>query len=157
MFMLFIILTIIAIGLILTVLELFFIPGTTIVGLLGVIFSIAGIIITFRYFGSDIGFVVLASTTAAKIGVLYWSFHYKAWSRFSLKSAIRSKVNEGMTEGLTIGQTGTALSTLRPFGKAQINNREYEVKTLSGRYVDTGAQIIIKDISSNQIIVEPTP
>lgn len=156
MVMLTIILIILGIGMVLLILELFFIPGTTIVGLLGLIFSIAGIVITYRHFGSETGHIVLISTTAFKAGILYWSFHYNAWSRFSLKSAMKNRVNEGLTEGLSVGLKGKALSSLRPFGKAQINDREYEVKTLTGGFIDNGTEIRILEIRSNQIIVEPT-
>ena len=153
--MVIIILTIILIGVILTVLELFFVPGTTLVGLLGLIFSIAGVVITYRYYGTDVGMYVLSATTVLKLGILYYSFQRKAWTQFSLKTAINSKVNEGITDGLTIGETGVTMSTLRPIGKARFNQREFEVRT-SGNYIDTGMAIRITDISSNQITVEPT-
>lgn len=153
--MIIIISTIILIGLALTVLELFFIPGTTLVGLLGLIFSIAGVIITYRHYGSDIGLYILISTSLLKIGIIYFTFQRKAWNHFSLKSSIKSKVNEGITDGLEIGNTGITVSTLRPIGKAQFNDREYEVKT-SGNYVENGIDIRITQISFNQITVEPT-
>jgi membrane-bound ClpP family serine protease len=155
MLMISIILIIIFIGLVLTVLELFFIPGTTLVGMLGILFSIAGVVITYKHFGPDTGLYVLIATSILKIGIIYFSFQRKAWTQFSLKSSIESKVNEGITEGLEIGHKGKTVSTLRPIGKAQFNNREYEVKT-SGTYLDHGIEIRIIQISSNQITVEPT-
>jgi len=155
MFMITIILVILAIGLLLTVLELFFIPGTTIVGILGVIFSIAGIAITYDQFGPEIGMYVLIVTSIAKVGVLYWSFHTGAWMRFSLKSAITSKVNEGITNGLVIGEQGITMTTLRPAGKAEFGQRILEVTT-AGTYIENGSVVRIKSIDSNQITVEPT-
>lgn len=155
MFMISIILVILAIGLILTVLEIFFIPGTTLVGILGMVFSISGVVITFRYFGPEVGWYVVMATTLVKIGVLYWSFHVNAWSKFSLKSSMKSKVNEGITDGLLVGATGRAVSTLRPSGKAEFNERQFEVRT-AGPYVENGTQIRITGIILNQIIVEPT-
>ena len=153
--MLTIILIILAIGLLLTIVELFFIPGTTFVGVLGVVFSVAGIIIAYEHFGAEIGLYILLSTSVVKLGILYWSLHIKAWNKFSLKSAITSRVNGDRTEGLIIGQTGTAITTLRPFGKGEFMNRQIEVKT-TGPYLENGASIRIREITDNQIIVEPT-
>jgi len=155
MLMLVIILAILLIGLVLTIIELFFIPGLTVVGILGVMFTISGIIISYKVFGSDIGLIVMISTAAVKLGIWYYSFQYKAWSKFSLKSSINSKVNEGLTENLQVGAVGTTISTLRPVGKAEFRQRQFEVKT-SGGYIETGVQIRITGINSNQITVEPT-
>jgi membrane-bound ClpP family serine protease len=155
MFMLTVILAILAIGLLLTIVELFFIPGATIVGVLGLIFSIAGIVIAYKHFGSEIGMYVLLSTTAVKVAILYWSFQRKAWKKFSLKSTSGSKVNEGETDHLAVGDTGVTVSTLRPSGKAEIRERHFEVRT-SGAYLENGAAIRIIEINSHQIIVEST-
>ncbi len=62
MFMWIIIISLLAIGLGLIIVELVFIPGTTVVGLLGLIFSIVGIVISYSHFGNDIGFYILLGT-----------------------------------------------------------------------------------------------
>ena len=59
-----------------------------------------------------------------------------------------------MIDPLNIGDEGKTISTLRPIGKAEFNNKQFEVKT-SGDYLDTGTPIRITKIHSNQIIVEP--
>jgi membrane-bound ClpP family serine protease len=149
-----IIIALLAIGLALIIAEIVFIPGTTLVGVLGLVFSIAGIVISYEHFGSQVGFYILLGMGLATGGALYYSFKSGVWSKFSLKSSNKGKVNEGMVSDLTIGDEGKALSTLRPVGKAKFKNQEYEVKTL-GDYVDNGTPIRIKLIMSNQIIVEP--
>jgi membrane-bound ClpP family serine protease len=154
MLMWIIIIALLAIGLALIIAEIIFIPGTTLVGVLGLVFSVAGIVISYEYFGSDVGFYILLGMGAATAGALYYSFKSGVWQKFSLKSSNKSKVNEGMVSELTIGDEGKALSTLRPVGKAKFKNQEYEVKTL-GDYVDHGTPVRIKLIMSNQIIVEP--
>ncbi len=154
MLMWIIIVALLAIGLALIIAEIIFIPGTTFVGVLGVVFSIAGIVISYQHFGSDVGFYILLGMGLATAGSLYYSFKSGAWNKFSLKTSHKSKVNEGLVDELVIGDEGQALSTLRPVGKARFKNQEYEVKTL-GDYVDNGTPIRIKLILSNQIIVEP--
>jgi membrane-bound ClpP family serine protease len=154
MFMWVIIIALLAIGLGLIIVELVFIPGTTVVGLLGLIFTIVGIVISYRHFGNDIGLYILLGTSAAALVTLYFSFRSRAWSRFSHKSAIDSKVNEGMLKELNVGDEGTTRSALRPIGTAEFGNRNFEVRT-AGTFLDSGTRVKIVRIQSNQIIVEP--
>lgn len=149
-----IIISLLLIGLALVIVELVFIPGTTIIGLLGVIFSILGIVVSYRHFGSETGFYILMSMLAVTLASLVYSFRSGAWSRFSLKTSMEGKVNEGMLASLKVGDEGITVSTLRPIGKAEFQSKQFEVKT-SGDYVEPGRQIRIKDIIAHQIIVEP--
>jgi membrane-bound ClpP family serine protease len=155
MLMWIIILSLLLIGLTLIIVELVFIPGTTVVGLLGLVFAIVGIIISYSHFGNDTGLYILLSTSAATLLALIYSFRSGAWSKFSLKSSSDSKVNEGMTASLQIGDEGVTVSTLRPIGKAEFNNKTFEVKT-SGNYIERGEKVRITRIEAHQIVVEPT-
>jgi membrane-bound ClpP family serine protease len=154
MIMWIIILSLLLIGLALIVIELIFIPGTTVVGLLGFIFAGAGVVIGYQHFGSDTGLYILIGTLVATLGALFYSFRSGAWSRFSNKSSNDGKVNEGITGGLSIGDEGVTLSTLRPIGKAEFNSKTFEVKT-QGQYVETGQHVRIIQIRLNDIVVEP--
>jgi len=107
-----------------------------------------------RYFGSEVGWVMLGSTSVASGGLLYFSFTTNVWSRFSLKSSNKGKVNEGELDQLLVGMEGKAISALRPIGKAELNNQIVEVKT-NGDYLDSGSRIRVIKIVSNQIIIEP--
>jgi membrane-bound ClpP family serine protease len=149
------VISLILFGLALLVAEIIFVPGTTLVGVLGFVFLIIGIGLSFHYFGSNVGWITAGGAAVASGLVLYFSFKANVWGRFALKSSNQGKVNEGELEGLAPGQEGVALSALRPVGKAEVAGRTYEVKTLGG-YVTTGTKIRIIQILSNQIIVEPT-
>ncbi len=149
-----IVISLLLIGLTLIIVELVFIPGTTVVGLLGLIFAIVGIVISYSHFGNDIGFYILLATLASTLAALFYSFRSGAWSKFSLKSSINSKVNEGIMASLQIGDEGITVSTLRPMGKAEFNSKTFEVKT-SGNYIETGEKVRITQIESHQIVVEP--
>lgn len=148
-----IIILLLLIGLALIVIELVFIPGTTVVGILGVVFAAASIVISYKHFGSDTGFSILVFATIATLATLIYSLRTGVWSRLSLKTSITSKVNEGLNDNLKVGDIGKSLSTLRPIGKAEFEAKQYEVKT-SGEYIESGIAIRIKEIHSNQIIVE---
>lgn len=154
MLMWIIIIALLAVGLMLIVAELVFIPGTTIVGLLGFAFAAVGIVTTYRHFGNDIGLYILLGMSGLSLVTLIYSIRSKSWSRFSLKTASNSKVNEGLMESLVVGEEGKAISTLRPIGKAEFKNKQFEVKT-TGDYLETGTRIRILQIQSNQITVEP--
>ncbi len=149
-----IIISLLAIGLGLIIVELVFIPGTTVVGLLGLIFSIVGIVISYKHFGNDIGFYILIGTLITTLAGLFYSFRSGAWTRFSLKSSIESKVNEGMLKVLNVGDEGTTRSSLRPMGTAEFANQNYEVRS-TGSFLDSGTRVKIIQIQSNQIVVEP--
>lgn len=149
-----IVVSLIAFGLALIVAEIVFVPGTTLVGVLGFAFIILGVGLSFRYFDSTAGWITVGATGVSSAVILYYSFTTNVWGKFSLKTSSNSKVNEGELDQLTVGVEGQTTSTLRPVGKAEINNKTYEVKT-SGGYVETGKRIRVTKILSNQIFVEP--
>lgn len=141
-------------GLALVVAEIIFVPGTTVVGVIGFIFLVVGVGFAFRYFGSETGWITVGITAVVSGVVFYYSFKSNVWGRFALKSSIDSKVNEGTLDALTVGQEGQTTSALRPVGNAQLGEKIFEVKT-TGDYLESGRAIRITQISSNQIIVEP--
>ena len=149
-----IIISLLLLGLALLIIEIVFVPGTTLVGIIGVIFAGSGVLITFREYGNETGVYVLIGASAITAVALYASFRSNAWRRFANNSAIRSKVNEGLTATLALGDEGVALSTLKPMGKVQFKSGQFEVKTL-GDYVDVGTKVKIVHIESSQIIVKP--
>lgn len=154
MLMWIVIIALLFIGLSLIVAELVFIPGTTVVGLLGFAFAVVGIAISYKHFGNAIGLYILIGMSAVTLITLIYSFRSDSWTRFSLKTAINSKVNEGIVASLTVGEKGKTLSNLRPIGKAEFQNQPFEVKT-TGEYIESGTAVRIAHIHANQIIVEP--
>jgi membrane-bound ClpP family serine protease len=150
----FVITALILAGLALLVIEVVFIPGTTVVGLIGLLFVAVGITISYSTYGSTIGTYVLTGTAVGTALSLYLSFRKGAWKKFALNTSIDSQVNKGMYAELNVGDEGVAVSTLRPIGKGEFQNKTIEVKTL-GNYIDAGTRIKIVQVFSNQAIVEP--
>jgi membrane-bound ClpP family serine protease len=148
------VISLIAVGIILVVVEIIFVPGTTVVGLLGGLLAVVGVVLSFSYFGNQTGWYVLAATSVLSGGLLYWSLRSRAWERFSLKTTIDGRVNEIDLNFLKTGDEGSAVSALRPMGKAEIGGKLFEVTSL-GIYIETGTRIRIVRVSSNQIVVEP--
>lgn len=144
----------IVLGLILIIVELIFVPGTTIVGILGFLFSGVGIYLSFTYYGPVIGFAVLGASAVVAGIAIYVSFKGEIWKKFSLNTALNSRVNEEYKYNLLVGDTGKAVSSLRPIGKAEFNEVIFEVRS-NGRYIGSGEPIKIIKIESNRIFVEP--
>ena len=148
------IISLIVIGLALLVIELIFIPGTTIVGIVGLLCVISGLVLTFSNFGDTVGWVATGGTTVFAAAVFLYAFKSGAWSKFALKSNIDSKVNQDKPINVKVGDEGIALSTLRPMGKAEIENEVLEVRSL-GELVPTDSKIRVIKVNKREIFVEP--
>jgi len=146
--------SLILLGLALIIVEIIFVPGTTFVGITGFVLLAIGVWLGFRYFGGQTGWTIAGITAVSSGVILVYAFKANVWGRFSLKSSIDSKVNEGELDGIVAGAEGVALSALRPSGKAELASRTFEVRTM-GAYVESGTRIRVMQIVSNQIIVEP--
>ena len=148
------VLSLILFGLTLVVAEIVFVPGTTFVGIVGFVFLVLGTGLSFRYFGNGVGWATTGGSAVVSGATLYFAFKANVWGRFSLKSTSTSRVNEETLNAVTIGEEGVTVSALRPSGKAELDNKLYEVRTM-GNYVASGIKIRVKQIQAHQIIVEP--
>ena len=149
-----VVLSLITLGIIFIIVEILFVPGTTIVGILGIISTILGVYLSFVYFGTTIGVWFAAGSGILFVGGIYIGFKQKTWDKFSLKSTMTGKFNEGLTSALQVAERGIALSTLRPFGKAEFAGKTFEVRSM-GDYVDSGTSVEIVKINGNTIYVKP--
>ncbi|MFZ9980958.1 MAG: NfeD family protein [Cyclobacteriaceae bacterium] len=141
-------------GLLLLVVEILFVPGTTLVGLLGFILVLTGGTLSFKYFGPETGWLTVGGSSILSALALYASFKSKLWSKFSLKSSMTGLAVENLDDKLQAGQEGKALSSLRPSGKAEFGNIVCEVRTRGG-FADAGSRLKISEVSGSVIIVEP--
>ena len=147
------IISLIIIGMALLIIELIFIPGTTFVGIIGLLCVISGLVLTFNHFGNSMGWVATGGTAIFSSAVIIYAFRTGAWNKFALKGAIDSKVNEDKPIGLKIGDVGIARSALRPIGKGEFENAEFEVRSL-GELEQTNSKIRIVKIENRKIFVE---
>lgn len=142
-------------GMVLLIIEIIFVPGITILGIIGGALVVFGIIISYSKFGNNTGTIILVSTIVIGGAVTIYSFKTGVWKRFALNTTIDSKFNDNIEIEHLLGSEGITLSNLRPYGKAEIYNSTYEVKTL-GSFLSTGAKIKVTNISKDhKIFVEP--
>lgn len=147
------IILLVLVGLVLIYLELIFVPGTTFLGLIGLILTGIGIYIAFEKHGTSTGYLVLGGTFAVTIVALVYSFKAKSWDRFALKLQNKAKVNQGYASDLQIEMRGVALSDLKPIGKVEFGNKSYEA-TSHGHLIESGQEVRIVRIDRNKIIVD---
>ncbi|MDR0789624.1 MAG: NfeD family protein [Bacteroidales bacterium] len=147
------ILLILAGGIGLLILELVAIPGTTIVGLLGLGMISWGVYNMYGEYGVAWGTFSLIFCLAVAILLLIYSLRDKTWKRFSLNKSIDSKVNE-LTTPVAVGEKGITVTRLAPIGIAEINGERMEVYTAT-TFVDPNTNIEVERVEGNKIMVKP--
>lgn len=162
---------IIVFGLLLVLVEIFFLPGTTISGLLGIGSIIGGIVLSYVHLGTEMGNTILLCSMA--IGLIFIMLAYR-----KLKSGDIS-LNEDMSQSrvpspafhkvtrnignhddhtvdklyaVKVGDKGIALGDIKPTGKAIINNLTYIVKSAEG-FIPDNASIEVVAIRQNSVDV----
>jgi membrane-bound ClpP family serine protease len=148
------VLLLIGVGLILLTIEMIFVPGTTILGIVGLICIVIGVFLSFQYFGSGVGWSVLIISSAVGLTALIYSLRSGVWDKFALKKTIDGHFNEEFPIEIQVGDVGEAVSALRPIGKADFNNKLIEVRS-DGNYVKTGERIQVIRVDDNKVYVEP--
>lgn len=141
-------------GIGLLIIEVIFIPGTTIVGIAGFICSGFGVYLGYDYFGSATGTTILIVSSGFLLVVMIYAFKSRAWERFSLKDENTGRFNDDFKVSLSVGDQGQTISSLKPSGKALFNEKELEVRS-NGGFINENQQIKIIRIEPNKIIVEP--
>lgn len=144
---------IIAIGLGLIVIEIIFVPGTTVVGILGLLCIIGGVMYGFSTFGAPIGWGITAATVLISTAVIIISLKSGVWKRFALNKSMESKVNDHIPITVKEGDQGITLSALRPIGNAEFGNDKMEVTTL-GELIDSGSKVKVTQVEGRIIYVE---
>lgn len=143
----------ILLGLALLVAEVIFIPGTTLVGILGVVFAGLGVFLGFTAYGYETGIWLLIGTSIAAVVCVLLSVRNRSWHRLSLNNSMNSRVNEDEVL-VQVGARGVTISNLRPAGKAEFNGVVYEVRT-RGNHLEVGTPVRVSKVEDRNIFVEP--
>jgi membrane-bound ClpP family serine protease len=141
-------------ALVLLLVEIIFIPGTTWFGLAGVVLAIIGVYISFRQLGNTAGWLITGSFAVVWAAALYYGFRANIWRRFALNQQIESRVNDETRLFLRTGDTGRTVSALRPMGKAEFAGQWLEVQTLGG-FLDENIAIEVVKTEGTKIFVKP--
>ena len=140
-------------GLVLLLVEILFIPGTTVVGILGFLVSLAGLAFAFMNFDYSLALWIAGGFLAMNFGAVWYGFSSGVWKKLSLKSTQTGGAFDGRLDGLSVGMEGVAVSDIKPFGKAAIQGEWYEVKSETG-FIEVGRAVVITKIEHNKITVK---
>lgn len=151
----YLVLAIIVLGILLVVLEILVIPGTTVVGVIGGVLMGTGVVLAYSTQDDTMtGHFVLAGTSVATVILLYWSYKVLKSKKYSLYDVIDGKVNELEPGLINVGDEGLTLSALRPEGKARFKDKTFAVFS-QGEMIDVNVSITVLKINGNKIIVKP--
>lgn len=140
-------------GIVLLIVEIIFVPGTTVIGILGFILGGYGVYMGYTTFGNSTGHLILVGTLTVGVVATFYSLRSGSWKRFALSGSLEHKVNEGLTLELELGKEGQTVSALKPVGKALFDDKEYEVTSL-GNFIEEKSTVRIIRIENNKVIVE---
>ena len=141
-------------GFLLIFVEFFFIPGNTVIGLSGIAINAFGIYQVYHVYDATTGSIVLGIFLFIFIGSIVYAAKTKAWQRFSHEEKLTSRIKNMEENEVVKDDTGEAISAIRPFGKAIIKGKTYEVQSM-GDFINTGTTLIVVKVTPNKIYVEP--
>ncbi|MCY3973956.1 MAG: hypothetical protein OXF02_00185 [Simkaniaceae bacterium] len=165
-------------GLILLAVELFFIPGSGVFGILGIVLTVLGL---FALMLPGIGkldishwdrLVLLSSTLVVRLTWLITSLVFAVILILLLARFCRDRffrfsrlVLHEHKEGISLrksdetlpeeGEIGIAITALRPSGKVRIGTKRYDA-TLQAGYAESGTPVEVTGHSAHFLIVRPT-
>ncbi len=153
-------------GVILVVVEIFFVPGLGVPGVLGLVFVIAALVLALIGIPIDVSFKtgVLADAMTRVLMSLLGAFVLAlvVMRLFSRTSMGRALVLEDAETGFLsapsasdlVGQTGEALTDLRPAGKITIDGKRHEA-TSEREFIARGARVRVIGKDGPALIVRP--
>ncbi len=134
--------------------EIIFVPGTTVVGLVGAGVGIWAIVLGYQQLGTPGGHWLLGGYLALGTGTVVLALRSRAWLRFGLQNRLDSGTGFVGSPLPEVGQTGVAVSALRPMGTAEINGHRYEV-TSPETFLASGTPLVVISATHRQITVRP--
>tara|TARA_B100001758_G_scaffold235361_1_gene235388 strand:- start:1143 stop:1616 length:474 start_codon:yes stop_codon:yes gene_type:complete len=143
------------IGIILILIEILFIPGTTIFGILGIISIFSSDYLSYSYFGSEIAIIYSISNAILSLIIIVYALKSDTWKKIALNKVHLEKVNKNKYGELKKGDLGISSSSLKPYGKAIFGDKTYEVKSLEN-FIEENKKIKIINILQDKILVKTT-
>jgi len=146
-----VILMVIAIGLL--ILEIFFLPGTTLGGIAGGIFAIVGIWYAYLRLGIYWGNITLIASIVFFGAAFFWFVKSNALNKIALNEEVSSKIETVNEEKIKPGDEGITLSQVNPIGEARINGERVEVKS-TGDFIAENTSVVVIKVFSTNVLVE---
>jgi membrane-bound ClpP family serine protease len=148
-----IICVLLALGIIFLIIEIFFLPGITIAGIVGALFIAAAVIFAYTNVGNTAGTLTLVGGLTF-LALAVWRFmKSKTLDRMALKVDITEKVEPLKGIDIKVGDEGKTVSRLAPMGKIRIHDAIVEAKTVDG-FIDQNETVVVLEVYNNNVLVE---
>lgn len=148
------VIAIILVGLLFMFVEIFLIPGTSILTLLGFVIIGIGVYLGYTDFGTTTGTWLLSGSIVGMGITLYIGYRRIQSKKWALYSNIDSKVNVEDFSKYKVGDIGKTFSALRPEGKAVFLNDERITVYSTGNFIDKDSTVQIIKIDEHKIYVK---
>lgn len=133
--------------------EVIFIPGTTLVGVLGFLCLVGGIYSAYESFGDRTGNAVMLSTGIFLLITIIYTLKSKTWKKMGIEGTMSSRVNDDREINVYPGCVVMTVSDLKPMGTIEFENDQYEAET-NGEYISAKTPVKVISVNKHQIIVQ---
>ncbi len=144
---------ILLVGWLLLFLEVFLIPGITVLAIIGTLTMLIGVVLAFTQFGLLVGSLTLLATAIVVVLAIVYGLKTPLFNWLTLRSKVEGRMNVIDEKQVRVGDVGKALSKIAPIGKGLINDQDFEVQSL-GEWIEEGKTIEVIRIHLGKIIVK---
>jgi membrane-bound ClpP family serine protease len=148
-----VVIALLILGVLLILLEILFIPGTTVVGIGGLVLLGIGVFVAYNQLGNAAGHISLLSSVVVIFLSLVVLLKGQTWKRVALNDSIEARSVEKMDTLVAVGDRGRTISRLNPAGKAIFGETMVEV-TASGEFVESDVEVEVTKVETNRVNVK---
>jgi membrane-bound serine protease (ClpP class) len=148
-------LALLVMGFVLVLLEIFVIPGLNIFGVVGFLTAVAGIGYAYTKMGGLAAGIVAGLGLVGTVVMVRLMTKARAWDRLVLSNDMAREAGYNSAKpgrDDLLGQTGEALTTLRPAGRAQFGEQVVDVVS-EGGYIERGKKVEVLKVAGNRVVV----
>ena len=135
------------------VLCVFFMPGTSLAGIVSAACLIGANVLVFDGYGLSAGIIVLASSLIICLLAGIWMLRSKALDRISLKRTIDSTAATEEQLSVKVGDRGIAQTRLALIGNADFDGKIVQVQSADG-FLDEKTPIVVTRVIDGQVWVK---
>ena len=146
------VITLMILGVLLLLAEIFLVPGVGLAGFLGIA-SLVGSSYYGFMIGGPTGTLVTIANALIVLILIVIMLRAKTWKKFELKDTIDSK-SLSVREDVEVGDRGLTVTRLAPMGTARIGGRTCEVTAFEGMLAQ-GTEVEVIMIEKGKIYVKP--
>lgn len=146
---------IIAIGLLFIFIEIFLIPGTSVLTVLGLAVVGTGVFLGYTEYGSTTGHILFVTSIIGTGIMLYIGYRRIQSKKWALYTTIDGRVNNEDLTAFKVGDKGVSVTALRPEGFAVFGEGERQTVFSQGEFIDKDTEVEIIKIEQNKLFVKP--